>query len=221
MPWKSSRFWRNTVVLTRRSSPVPASSRIARRFASTCSVCSSIVPPESSLSPGFSASWPDTNTKPFAAIAWEYGAPWNGAGAASVRTTVLSATLSSFVAAGLREGDAQRLEDRFEHVLRIGSVQEAHVQGDAGSLGEALEEPARDVGAEAADARLGQIDVRDEERLAGHLEHDARERLRRRHRRKAVMASPVAAERLGERAPEPAAGLRHLELGGTRLDLEG
>src|SRR5207302_1276160 len=31
--WKSSRFWRKTVVLTSLSSPVPAAPRIARRFA--------------------------------------------------------------------------------------------------------------------------------------------------------------------------------------------
>ena len=33
---------------------------------------------------GRSASWPETNTSPPALIACEYGAPWNGAGAASV-----------------------------------------------------------------------------------------------------------------------------------------
>ena len=61
-----------------------------RRFASACSVCS----PESSRPvlprdlPGLqSQTWPATKTNPFALIAWEYGAPWNGAGAASVRTT--------------------------------------------------------------------------------------------------------------------------------------
>jgi len=54
---------------------VPASSRIARRFAKTCSVCSPIVLPVSDLSPGFSESWPETKTKPLAAIACEYGAP--------------------------------------------------------------------------------------------------------------------------------------------------
>src|SRR5437763_9994136 len=148
MPWKSSRFCRKTVVLTRRSRPLPASSRIARRFASACSVCSSIEPPESSLSPGFRASWPETKTSPAAEIACEYGARWNGASAASVRTTVLSVTLSSFVPAGLRQGDAQRLEDRVEHVLRVGSVQQPHVQRHAGTLREALEEAARDVAAE-------------------------------------------------------------------------
>jgi hypothetical protein len=36
---------------------------------------------------GLSASCPETKTKPFALIACEYGAPWNGAGADSVRMT--------------------------------------------------------------------------------------------------------------------------------------
>src|SRR4051795_4480665 len=165
MPWKSSRFCRKTVVFTSRSRLDPASSRIARRFASTCSVCSSMEPPLSSLSPGFSASWPDTNTSPFALIAWEYGAPWNGAGAVSVRTTVLSATLSSFGAARLRERDAERLEDRFEDVLRVRPVQEPHVQRHARALCECLEKAAGAIGTEPADAGLGEVDVRDEHRL--------------------------------------------------------
>src|SRR5206468_445725 len=101
------------------------------------------------------ATWPDTKTKPFAAIACEYGAPRNGAGAASVRTTVLSATCSSF-ARRLRQGDAQRLEDRLEHVLRLRAVQQPDVQRQACAFREPLEEPARDVGSEAADAGLGE-----------------------------------------------------------------
>ena len=47
------------------------------------------------MSPGFRPSWPETKTKPPAAIACEYGAPWKGAGAASVRTTRLSLTGAS------------------------------------------------------------------------------------------------------------------------------
>src|SRR5947209_2305584 len=156
MPWKSPMFCRKTVVFTSRSRPEPASSRIARRFANTCSVCSSIEPPGSSLSPAFNASCPETKTKPFARIACEYGAPWNGAGAASVRTTFLSATLSS-LSARVRQRDAERLEDRFQHMLRVRPVQEPHVQVDTRALGEPLEEPARDVGAEARDARFGQV----------------------------------------------------------------
>src|SRR5579859_2972159 len=119
---------------------------MARRFAKTCSVCSSIDPPLSSLSPGFSASWPETNTKPLATIACEYGAPWNGAGAASVRTTVLSATAASLIRR-LRERNAQCLEDRLEHVLRLGAVQQAHVQRHSRSFSEAFQEAAGDVGA--------------------------------------------------------------------------
>src|ERR1700739_1474915 len=102
----------------------------------------------SAFSPGLSASCPETNTNPFATIACEYGAPWNGAGAASVRTTVLSATDSS-LARRLRERNAQRLEDRFEHVLRIGAVQEPHVQVQSRALRKALEEAPCHVRAQA------------------------------------------------------------------------
>src|SRR3954470_1215839 len=165
IPWKSSRFCRKTVVLTSLSSPDPASARIAARFAKTCSVCSSIVPAESTFSPGFSASWPETKTNPLALIAWEYGAPWNGAGADSVRTTVLSATFSSFGATSLCERDAERLEDRLQDVLGVGPVQEPHVERHAGALGELLEKATRDVGPEPPDPCLREVDVRDEHRL--------------------------------------------------------
>src|SRR3982751_3060708 len=120
--------------------PLPASSRIARTFASTCSVCSSM-PPTICVSPGFSASCPDTKTKSPARIACEYGAPWNGAGADSVRTTVLSATLVSFGVASLGQRYAERLEDRVEHVLGLGAVEEAYVERDTRPLGEPVEEP--------------------------------------------------------------------------------
>src|SRR5579871_1924542 len=159
MPWKSSRFWRKTVVFTSRSRLVPAASRIALRLAKTRSVCSSIVPASIAWSPGLSASWPETKTKPPAAIAWEYGAPWKGAGAASVRTTDFSLTAGSLSLAGLGQGGAERLEDRLEHVPAVGAVEEADVQDEARAVGEQLEEAPRDVGAEAADARLRQVDV--------------------------------------------------------------
>src|SRR5438552_162049 len=94
-------------------------------------------------SPGFSASWPETKTKSPARIACEYGAPWNGAGAASVRTTVLSATFHSFRRARVGERDAECLEDRLEHVLAVGSVQQADVQRQPCSFREAFEEAAR------------------------------------------------------------------------------
>src|SRR6185312_14004751 len=50
MAAKSSKSARKTVVFTSRSSPVPASARIAPRLAKTCSVCSSIEPVSSPCS---------------------------------------------------------------------------------------------------------------------------------------------------------------------------
>src|SRR5215210_7919589 len=113
MPWKSPRSWRKTVVFTSLSRPLPASSRIARRFAKV-----------SSVSPGRRETCPETKTKSPKRIACEYGAPWNGAGAASVRTTDLSAMclLSAGRGAGLEERDPERLEDRLEHVLGVTAV---------------------------------------------------------------------------------------------------
>src|SRR5262249_55344637 len=78
---------RNTVVFTNRSRPLPAASRMARRLAKICSVCSPAVAPVSAVSPGLRAIWPETKTRLFTVIACEYGAPWSGAGALSVRTT--------------------------------------------------------------------------------------------------------------------------------------
>src|SRR5262249_15803667 len=78
---------RNTVVFTNRSRPLPAASRMARRLAKICSVCSPAVAPVSVVSPGLRAIWPETKTRPSTLIACEYGAPWSGAGALSVRTT--------------------------------------------------------------------------------------------------------------------------------------
>src|SRR5215470_48441 len=78
---------RNTVVFTNRSRPLPAASRMARRLAKICSVCSPAVAPVSAVSPGFRAICPETKTRLSTLIACEYGAPWSGAGALSVRTT--------------------------------------------------------------------------------------------------------------------------------------
>src|ERR671937_480705 len=105
---------------------------MARRFANTCSVCGPISPPMSSDSPGRSASWPETKTRSPTRIACEYGAPWNGAGAASVRTTSFSATAHP---ARLGERDAEGLEDRLEHVLRVLALDQPDVQRQPGALG--------------------------------------------------------------------------------------
>src|SRR5438105_4996111 len=174
----------------------------------------------SSVSPGRRASWPETKTRSPARIACEYGAPWNGAGAASVRTTDFSATLCSFVRACLCQSDTQGLEDRVEDVLGVGAVEEAHVQRQPGAVGEPFEETARDIGSEPADPRLRKIDVRDEQRRLGDFEDDVRECLGGRHQPESVAAGAVAPERRGERPSERAAGLRDLRLGCARLDLE-
>src|ERR687887_2432331 len=148
MPLKSSRFARYTVVFTSRSRSLPAASRIARRFAITCSVCGPMPPPMSSLSPGRSASWPETKTRSPTRIACEYGARWNGAGAASVRTTSFSATP---LPPRLRQRDTQRLEDRLQHVLGVLAVDEPHVDGQARTLGKLVEEPGHHVALQPRD----------------------------------------------------------------------
>ena len=80
-------------------------------------------------------------------------------------------------AAGLGERDAERLEDRLEHVLRVVAGDQPHVQRDPGALGELAQEVGDEVGVEPADPRVGEIDVRHEQRPARHLEGDVGERL--------------------------------------------
>ena len=55
---------------------------------------------------GLQPSWPATKTKSPARIAWLYGAPWNGAGAASVRITVFSISSQLLSAAAKRAARA-------------------------------------------------------------------------------------------------------------------
>src|ERR687884_2317381 len=209
MPWKSPRSCRKTVVFTSRSRPLPASSRIARRFAMTCSVCSAIPGPTISDSPGRSASCPETKTRSPTRIACEYGAPWNGAGAASVRTTSFSATP---LPPRLRQRDAERLEDRLQHVLGVLAVDEPHVHRQARALGELLEEPRDDVALEPRYVRRREVDVRDDERPPRDLERDVRQRLVGRHDRRAVPPRALR-QRLGERAAQRAPRGRDLLVG--------
>src|SRR5438094_5352525 len=106
-----------------------------------------MVSPAISCAPGRSASCPDTNTSPPKRIACEYGAPWNGAGAASVRTTDFSAIgLLSASRGRLRECDAERFEDRLEHVLRVAPVHEANVDCQPCSLRELAQEAIDEIG---------------------------------------------------------------------------
>src|SRR5437763_316848 len=66
---------RYTVLSTSRSGRLPAASTIASRFAYTCLLSAWRDEPTVSPWSGRNASWPETNTSPFATIAWEYGAP--------------------------------------------------------------------------------------------------------------------------------------------------
>ena len=111
--------------------------------------------PLSSLSPGRSESWPETKTKPPAAIACEYGAPWNGAGAASVRTTVLSLTWFLL-------GSVQAWARAAPSALKIASstcwvsvpLSRRTCRTSPARSAKPLEEAPRDVGVEPADPRL-------------------------------------------------------------------
>src|SRR5579862_620377 len=129
-----------------------------------------------------------------------------------------SLTLYSFLGARGGEGDAERLEDRLEHVLRVGSVEEAHVQRHTSALGEALEEASRDVRSEAADTRLRQIDIGDEQRLVRRLKDDRGERLRRGHEPRTEASALSQQSR--QRAPERGPRFGDLGFGGAGLDLE-
>src|SRR5918994_5070222 len=244
MAAKSSRFWRKTVVFTRRSSPLPASSRIARRFCIACSVCAVIPSSTGALSPGRRPSWPATKTRPAAFTAWLYGAPWNGAGARSVRTISFSAIASprsvtrgrEAASSGIlerwtsapaelqrtrsRQRGAEGLEDGFEHVPRVFPVDQADVQREAGGLGERVEEAGGKIAAESARAGLGQIDVAVDEGPVRDLEDDLGERLVGRHERRAVAGHPRAAEHVRERLPERGAGGGDLSLAFAGRQLE-
>src|SRR6185437_2682642 len=208
MAAKSPRSCRKTVVFTSLSSDEPACSRIARRFANTCSVWLVASPPSSSFEPGFRASWPDTNTKPFALIACEYGAPWNGAGADSVRTTSLaierpfSLRLGLGRPAGEPKGGADGLEHREQHVLRVLALEQAHVQVQAGAEGELLQEARDDVGGEPRHALAGEVDVGCERRAVVELERRGGEGLVGGRERPADPRGAVGTQELAEGAAE-------------------
>src|SRR2546430_1400418 len=116
-----------------------------------------------------------------ARIACEYGAPWKGAGAFSVRITdfisVAIGLLSSAGTAALRQRNAERLEDRLQHVLGVPALDQADVERQARPFGELGEKSGDEIGRETADTHIREIDVRDEQRPARGLEHDVGQRL--------------------------------------------
>ena len=81
---------RNTVVFTSRSSDEPAASRIARRFAKRLLGLRRRSRPATTLGrPGLEPELAGDEDEAVRRDRLEYGAPWNGAGAASVRTAFL------------------------------------------------------------------------------------------------------------------------------------
>ena len=129
---------------------------MARRFANTCSVCSPIVPPMSSVWPGSRATWPETNTSPPADDRLRVRrALKRRRGCLRANDVLAHIVISLPVVCAARAGQrgAQRLEDRVEHVLRVVAFQQANVQRQAGAAGEALQEVADHVGREPADVR--------------------------------------------------------------------
>src|SRR4051812_15337066 len=104
--------------------------------------------------------------------------------------------------AGLRERGAERLEDRLENVMRVGAVEQAHVQCQRGAVRELAQERGDDVGRDATEPRLRQVDVRDQERLLAHLQCNVRQRLCGRNDGRAVTTDAVLAQGCGERLAE-------------------
>src|SRR5262245_45589299 len=182
------------------------------------------MPPSTSRPSGVSPIWPAANTNPPVTIAWLYGAPWNGAGARSVRTAALS--LMRFLpgsrtgSARLGERDAERLEDRLEDVLRVRALDQPDVDDQACALGQAAQEPCGEVDPEAADPRGREVGVRGHERVARALEDDRRERLVRGHRPGAEAPGVHRIEEWPERPAERPAGLVHLGLRLVGRELE-
>src|SRR4051812_7726838 len=122
--------------------------------------------------------------------------------------------------ASLRECDAKRLEDRFEDVLRVFSLDEPHVQRETRGLCKLLEKASSQISGEPRDPRLREVHVRDEQGPSGCLERHVRERLVGRNDRRAVTPSTVSAERLVQGFAERPRGRGDLELRRTRLDVE-
>src|SRR5256885_15595030 len=149
-----------------------------------------------------------------ARIACEYGAPWNGAGAFSVRITdfisVAIGLLSSAGTAALRQRDAERLEDRLQHMLGVPALDQADVERQAGSFGELREKPGDEIGRETADTHVREIDVGNEQRPARGLEHDMRQRLVGGEGRRAVATPAPRMESFPRRSTPRPAGRRHL-----------
>jgi hypothetical protein len=105
-------------------------------------------------------------------------------------------------------------------VLRIVAVDQPNMQGQAASLGELVQETRDEIRAETPDPGFRQVDVGDDERSPGRLEHDVRERVVRGCNGGSVATHAVVHERLPQRLPERLARSGDLCLAGLRRELE-
>ena len=85
--------------------------------------------------------------------------------------------LSPTRAAALRQRGAKPLEDRLQHVLSVAALDQAHMERQARPFGELSQEPGNEIGPEAADTHVREIDVGDEQRPSRGLESDLGKRL--------------------------------------------
>ena len=161
-PREVAEIVRKTVVLTSRSRPLPASSRIALRFC--IDLLGLLGDPLDQLLCRRAAARAGRRRRRGRppSIAWLYGAPWNGAGARSVRTTP-SLPRVSFVLERGRDAAASATPS----ALKIASstccvsvaVDQPDVQGSpAASASSSRKRATRSP--RAADARLREVDVR-------------------------------------------------------------
>gem|GEM_PF-4881624 len=94
------------------------------------------------------------------------------------------------------------------------------MQGQARSLRELVQERGDEVRAEATDPRLGEVDVRDDERTAGCLERYVGERFVGGHDRGRVMPGALGAQRFVELLAEGSTRRGHLGVDASGLHLE-
>src|SRR5437763_8860035 len=109
---------------------------------------------------------------------------------------------------------------RSKTVIRVADSEQTHCHLAPSASRELDEETPHDIGPQTADPRLGQIDVGNDERSTGSLEHDMRQRLVRCRGSGAVPADALPAERLAQGLAERLARGGDLRLGPLGSDLQ-
>ena len=105
--------------------------------------------------------------------------------------------------------------------MRVGTVDQPHVQRQRGAGDELLEKGSDDVVRHAADPNAGEVDVRHEQRRLARLQRDVRQRLGGRNDRGPMPANAFAAQWIRKRLAERASGRAHFVLGVAWSHFEG